>query len=426
MASPHVGVRSADADRRVFAGHHVRRSRDRCANLANTPTPPAGGEAMTQNINLSALSAAGVSVWLDDLSRDRLTSGNLQQLIDTRSVVGVTTNPSIFLHAISHGQAYTRQLTQLAERGADAESAIRTVITDDVRAACDVLRPQWETSRGVDGRVSIEVDPRLADDTEATVTQAAELWKIIDRPNLFIKIPATTAGMPAITATVAEGISVNVTLIFSVKRHRQAMDAYLAGLEAAHQAGRDLTGIHSVASLFVSRVDTEIDQRLEAIGTDAARALRGQAAIANARLAYAAYQDVFEAGTRYAALSYAGAHVQRPLWASTGVKNPAYPDTMYVTELIAPLTVSTIPEQTLEALADHGVIVADSITGTVTDAQTALDNVTAVGVDLSDVFGVLENQGVGTFATSWQQLLDAYPTSAATAANVQGRGEPDR
>jgi transaldolase len=381
---------------------------------------------MTQNPILSALSAAGVSVWLDDLSRDRLTSGNLQQLIDTRSVVGVTTNPSIFLNAISHGQAYTRQLTELAERGADADSAVRTVITDDVRAACDVLRPQWEASRGVDGRVSIEVDPRLAHDTEATVSQAAELWKIIDRPNLFIKIPATTAGMPAITAAVAEGISINVTLIFSVERHRQAMDAYLAGLEAAQLAGRDLTAIHSVASLFVSRVDTEIDQRLDALGSDAAMALRGQAAIANARLAYAAFQEVFEAGTRYAALSYAGAHVQRPLWASTGVKNPAYPDTTYITELIAPHTVSTIPEHTLEALADHGVIVADSITGRIADAQTVLDNVSAVGVDLSDVFGVLENDGVAKFAASWRQLLDAYSTSAATAENAQGSGELDR
>jgi transaldolase len=380
---------------------------------------------MTQNLKLSALSAAGVSVWLDDLSRDRLTSGNLQQLIDTRSVVGVTTNPSIFLHAISHGEAYTRQLTQLAERGVDADSAMRAVITDDVRAACDVLRPQWEASSGVDGRVSIEVDPRLAHDTEATVSQAAELWKIVDRPNLFIKIPATAAGLLAITATVAEGISVNVTLIFSVERHRQVMDAYLAGLEAAQHAGRDLSEIQSVASLFVSRVDTEIDQRLEAIGTDSAMALRGQAAIANARLAYAAYQEVFEAGTRYAAVSYAGAHVQRPLWASTGVKNPAYPDTMYITELIAPHTVATIPEHTLEALADHGVIVADSITGSTTDAQGVLDDVSAVGVDLSDVFGVLENQGVATFATSWRQLLDAYPTSAATAENAQGSGEPD-
>jgi transaldolase len=366
---------------------------------------------VTQNMILSALSAAGVSVWLDDLSRDRLTSGNLQQLIDTRSVVGVTTNPSIFQHAISHGQAYTRQLTQLAERGVDADSAIRTVITDDVRTACDVLRPQWEASGGVDGRVSIEVDPRLAHDTDATVSQAAELWKIVDRPNVFVKIPATTAGMPAITAAVAEGISINVTLIFSVERHRQVMDAYLAGLEAAQRAGRDLTGIHSVASLFVSRVDTEIDRRLEAIGTDAAMALRGQAAIANARLAYAAYQDVFEAGSRYAALSYAGANVQRPLWASTGVKNPAYPDTMYIIELIAPHTVSTIPERTLEAVADHGVIVGDAITGTAGDAQRVLEEVRAVGVDLEDVFVVLENDGVAKFAASWQQLLDAYPTS---------------
>ena len=381
---------------------------------------------MTQSLILSALSAAGVSVWLDDLSRERLTSGNLQQLIDTRRVVGVTTNPSIFLRAISHGQAYTRQLTELVQRGDGADSAIRTIITDDVRAACDVLRPQWDASGGVDGRVSIEVDPRLADDTEATVSQAAELWKIVDRPNLFIKIPATTAGMPAITATVAAGISVNVTLVFSVERHRQVMDAYLAGLEAAQHAGRDLTGIHSVASLFVSRVDAEIDQRLEAIGTDAAMALRGQAAIANARLAYAAYQDVFEDGARYAALSYAGAHVQRPLWASTGVKNPAYPDTMYVTELIAPHTVSTIPEHTLEALADHGVIVADSITGRIADAQTVLDNVSAVGVDLSDVFGVLENDGVAKFATSWQQLLDAYRASAGADEDVRGRGEPVR
>jgi transaldolase len=381
---------------------------------------------MTQNLILSALSAAGVSIWLDDLSRDRLTSGNLQQLIDTRSVVGVTTNPSIFQHAISQGQAYTRQLTQLAERGADADSAIRAVITDDVRAACDVLRPQWEGSRGVDGRVSIEVDPRLAHDTEATVSQAAELWKIVDRPNLFIKIPATAAGMPAITATVAEGISVNVTLIFSVERHRQVMDAYLAGLEAARHAGRDLTGIHSVASLFVSRIDTEVDQRLEAIGTDAAMALRGQAAIANAHLAYAAYQNVFETGERYAALSYADANVQRPLWASTGVKNPSYPDTKYVTELIAPNTVSTIPERTLEAVADHGVVVGDSITGKIPHAQTVLDDVSAVGVDLDDVFALLENDGVAKFAASWRQLLDAYPTSAGTAENAQGGGEPDR
>lgn len=381
---------------------------------------------MTQNPALSALSAAGVSVWLDDLSRDRLTSGNLQQLIDTRSVVGVTTNPTIFQHAISHGTAYTPQLTELAERGADDESAIRTIITDDVRAACDVLRPQWEASGGVDGRVSIEVDPRLAYDTDATVDQAVELWKIVDRPNLFIKIPATTAGMSAITATVAEGISVNVTLIFSVERHRQAMAAYLAGLEAAQRAGRDLSAIHSVASLFVSRVDTEVDRRLAEVGTDAARALRGQAAIANARLAYAAYQNVFEAGQRYAALSYSGAHVQRPLWASTGVKNPAYPDTMYITALVAPNTVSTIPEHTLEAFAEHGVTDGDSVTGTAGHAQAVLDAVSAVGVDLADVFAMLENDGVAKFATAWGELLDAYSTSAQAAQPHTPEGEPDR
>lgn len=381
---------------------------------------------MTQNPRLAALSAAGVSVWLDDLSRDRLRSGSLQQLIDTRSIVGVTTNPSIFQHAISHGHAYDQQITELAKRGVDAESAIRTVITDDVRAACDVLRPQWEASQGLDGRVSIEVDPRLAHNADQTASQAVELWKIVDRPNLFIKIPATSAGMSAITSTVAEGISVNVTLIFSVERHRCAMNAYLAGLESAQQAGRDLAQIHSVASLFVSRVDTEIDQRLEAIGTHTARALRGQAGIANARLAYAAYQDVFEAGQRYAALSYAGARVQRPLWASTGVKNAAYPDTMYINELIAPHTVSTIPEETLEAVADHGVIAADVINGTAASAQAVLDEISAVGVDLTDVFTVLENDGVAKFAASWHQLLDAYPRSAGPAANTRGAGEPDR
>ncbi|MFG1932670.1 transaldolase [Mycobacterium sp. NPDC048908] len=378
---------------------------------------------MTQNAVLSALSAAGVSVWLDDLSRDRITSGNLQHLIDTRSVVGVTANPSIFERAISGSQSYTRQLTELARQGADPEFAIFTVITDDVRSACDILRPQWEASGGVDGRVSIEVDPRLANDPEATVRQAAALWKIIDRPNLFIKIPATSAGMQAITAALAEGISVNVTLIFSVERHRQVMDAYLAGLEAAQLAGRNLAEIHSVASLFVSRVDTEVDRRLETIGTDRALGLRGKAAIANARLAYAAYQDVFESGPRYARLSSAGAHVQRPLWASTGVKNPDYPDTMYVTELIAPHTVSTIPEDTLEAVADHGAV-ADSIIGTADRSRTVLDQISAAGVDLADVFSVLENDGVAKFTASWRQLLDAYPSS--TTETERGGGGPGR
>ena len=225
----------------------------------------------TQNPNLAALSAAGVSVWLDDLSRDRLQSGNLQELIDTKSVVGVTTNPSIFQKAFADGDAYDAQIAELAERGADVDATIRTVTTDDVRSGCDVLAPQWEASDGVDGRVSIEVDPRLAHETDKTVAQAVELWKIVDRPNLFIKIPATKAGLPAITAVLAEGISVNVTLIFSVERHRAVMDAYLAGLEKAREAGHDLSKIHSVASFFVSRVDTEIDKRLEKIGSEPRR-----------------------------------------------------------------------------------------------------------------------------------------------------------
>ena len=253
---------------------------------------------MTLNPNLAALSAAGVSVWLDDLSRDLLQSGKLQQLIDTRSVVGVTTNPSTFERALTHGRAYDGQIAELTARGTDIDTAVRTAITDDIRAACDVLRPQWAAADGVDGRVSIEVDPSLAHNTDATVTQAVELAKIVDRPNVFIKIPATAAGLPAIAAALAKGVSVNVTLIFSAQRHRAVMNAYLAGIEAAQHAGADVSRIHSVASLFVSRVDTEVDKRLEAIGTDEALTLRGQAGIANARLAYAAYQQVFEAEPR--------------------------------------------------------------------------------------------------------------------------------
>jgi transaldolase len=362
---------------------------------------------MTQNPNLAALSAAGVSVWLDDLSRQRLQSGNLQELIDTESVVGVTTNPSIFQAALSHGDAYDAQVAELAERGADVDATIRTVTTDDVRNGCDVLAPQWEASGGVDGRVSIEVDPRLAHETDKTIQQAIELWKIVDRPNLFIKIPATKAGLPAITAVLAEGISVNVTLIFSVERHREVMDAYLAGLEAAKQAGHDLSKIHSVASFFVSRVDTEIDKRLEKIGSGEALALRGQAGVANARLAYAAYQEVFVGGDRYTQLEKDGARVQRPLWASTGVKNPDYSDTLYVTELVAPHTVNTMPEKTIDAVADHGVVTGDTITGTASAAQEVFDKLGAVGVDLTDVFLVLESEGVEKFEASWMELLDA-------------------
>ncbi|KWX25029.1 transaldolase [Mycolicibacterium wolinskyi] len=361
---------------------------------------------MTQNPNLAALSAAGVSVWLDDLSRDRLQTGNLQNLIDTRSVVGVTTNPSIFQAALSKGTAYDAQVKELAERGADVDATIRTVTTDDVRNACDVLAKQYEASGGVDGRVSIEVDPRLAHDTDKTILQAIELWKIVDRPNLLIKIPATLAGLPAITAVIAEGISVNVTLIFSVERHRAVMDAYLAGLEKAKEAGHDLSKIHSVASFFVSRVDTEIDARLDKIGSEDALALRGQAGVANARLAYAAYEEVF-GGDRYAALKADGARVQRPLWASTGVKNPEYSDTLYVTELVAPNTVNTMPEKTLEAVADHAEITGNTVSGTAAAAQETFDKLAAIGIDLPDVFKVLEDEGVEKFEKSWQELLDA-------------------
>jgi transaldolase len=358
---------------------------------------------MSQNPNLAALSAEGVSVWLDDLSRNLIQSGKLRQLIDTRSVVGVTTNPSTFERALSHGRAYDGQIAELTGRGTDIDTAVRIAITDDVRAACDVLRPQWEASDGVDGRVSIEVDPSLAHNTDATVTQAVELVKIVDRPNVLVKIPATPAGLPAITETLAEGVSVNVTLIFSVQRHREVMDAYLAGIEAARHAGADLSQIHSVASLFVSRVDTEVDKRLEAIGSDEALSLRGQAGIANARLAYAAYQQVFEAEPRYTALRAAGARIQRPLWASTGVKNARYPDTMYVAELVAPNTVSTIPEPTLEAVADHGVIAAETVIGKAAQAQDVFDRLTAVGIDLPNVFAVLEHDGVSKFAASWSR-----------------------
>ena len=362
---------------------------------------------MTQNQNLAALSAAGVSVWLDDLSRDRLQTGNLQELIDTKSVVGVTTNPSIFQSALSSGDAYDDQINELAARGADVEATIRTVTTDDVRNACDVLAKQYEQSDGVDGRVSIAVDPRMAHDTDKTILQAIDLWKTVDRPNLLIKIPATMPGIPAITAVLAEGISVNVTLIFSVERHRMVMDAYLAGLEKAKEAGHDLSRIHSVASFFVSRVDTEIDKRLESIGSEEAMALRGKAAVANARLAYAAYEEVFLGGDRFSALQSSGARVQRPLWASTGVKNPDYSDTLYVTELVAPNTVNTMPEKTIDAVADHGVVTGDTVTGRAAEAQEVFDKLADIGIDLPDVFKVLEDEGVEKFEKSWLELLDA-------------------
>ncbi|HLS75308.1 MAG TPA: transaldolase [Nocardia sp.] len=366
---------------------------------------------MAQNENIAALAAAGVSVWLDDLSRDRIRSGNLAELIETRGVVGVTTNPTIFQGALSKGHAYDEQLKELAAAGADADAAIRTITTDDVREACDVLAGVYETTGGKDGRVSIEVDPRFAFDADKTVAQAIDLWKTVDRPNLFIKIPATEAGLPAITSVIGEGISVNVTLIFSVRRYRAVMGAYLDGLRRARTAGHDLARIHSVASFFVSRVDTEIDKRLEAIGTEEALALRGKAGVANARLAYAEYLDVFDnAGAHastYKHLASSGALKQRPLWASTGVKNPDYPDTLYVTELVAPNTVNTLPEKTLEAVADHGEVRGDTVSGTAAEAAEVFERLKSVGIDLDDVFAQLEREGVEKFEQSWEELLTA-------------------
>ncbi len=360
---------------------------------------------MANTDRLAELSRAGVSIWLDDLSRQRLRSGNLAELIRDRHVVGVTTNPTIFAGAVAQGEDYDEQVRSLAERGADVHAAVRELTTGDVREAADTLRETWLATEGKDGRVSIEVDPGLARDTDRTVAEAAELWKTVDRPNIFVKIPATEQGLPAITRSLADGISVNVTLIFSVERYRAVIDAFFAGLEQARANGHDLSRIRSVASFFVSRVDAEVDKRLEAIGTEEALALRGEAAIANARLAYAACQEKF-AEQRWAALAGAGAHPQRPLWASTGVKNPEYSDTRYVDRLVVADTVNTMPEKTLHAAADHAEITGDTVTGTAGDAQRVFDRLSAVGIDIPDVFRTLEDEGVEKFDTSWNELLD--------------------
>ncbi|WP_340683106.1 transaldolase [Amycolatopsis coloradensis] len=357
------------------------------------------------NDKLAQLSEAGVSIWLDDLSRERLNTGNLADLIRDKHVVGVTTNPTIFANAMSKGEAYDEQTRELAARGADVEATIRELTTTDVRNAADLFRDVYTATNGVDGRVSIEVDPRLAKDSDKTVAEAQDLWKTVDRPNVLIKIPATEEGLPAITKTLAEGISVNVTLIFSVERYRAVIEAYFAGLEQAKANGHDLKGIHSVASFFVSRVDTEIDKRLDAIGTDAATALRGEAAIANARLAYAAFEELF-ASDRWKALAEAGANPQRPLWASTGVKDPQYSDTRYVDQLVVKDTVNTMPEKTLEAAGDHADITGDTVTGKGPDAQVVFDKLRVVGIDIDDVFKVLEDEGVEKFEKSWTELLE--------------------
>src|SRR6266581_9363574 len=329
---------------------------------------------------LTALSTAGVSIWLDDLSRERLVSGSLADLAASDHVVGVTTNPSIFAKAITGGDAYQAQLSDLAARGVSVEEALRALTTLDVRWACDVLRPAYDASGGVDGRVSIEVDPRLAHDTGATIAEARALWWLVDRPNLFIKIPAARQGIPAIAACLAEGISINVTLIFALRRYDAVMDAFLDGMERAAQAGHDLSSVASVASFFVSRVDTEVDARLDKIGTSEAAALRGRAAIANARLAYQHYERVFRS-PRWAALARAGARPQRPLWASTGVKDPAYPDTRYVVDLVTRGVVNTMPEATLRAMADHGALRGDIVRPGYHDAAEVMAALAEIGVD---------------------------------------------
>ena len=355
--------------------------------------------------NLKALTAQGVSIWLDDISRDRLRSGNLEELIRTKEVSGVTSNPTIFAAALSKGDAYAEQLHDLTLRGVDVGEAVRALTTYDIRWACDVLMPVYHGSGGKDGRVSIEVDPRLARDTERTVAEARALWWLVDRPNLLIKIPATVEGLPAITRCLAEGISVNVTLIFSLERYRAVIEAWLDGLEQARAAGRDLSTIESVASFFVSRVDTEIDKRLEAIGTPEALELRGKAAVANARLAHAAFEEYINS-PRWESLAADGARPQRPLWASTGVKNPAYPPTLYVDELVTRGTVNTMPEKTIDAVAAQGRITGDTVRDFYEDAKSVMDRLKKVGIDYDDVVRVLEDEGVAKFEASWNELLE--------------------
>ncbi len=369
---------------------------------------------------LADLSAAGVAVWLDDLSRERLRSGNLEELVREKEVVGVTTNPSIFQKALSDGAAYDDQVQDLALRGTDVGEAVRMLTTYDVRWACDVLREVYDRTDGVDGRVSIEVDPRVAQDTDRTVAEAKALWWLVDRPNLYIKIPATLPGLPAITQVLAQGISVNVTLIFSLERYDAVMDAFLDGMEQARANGYDLSRIGSVASFFVSRVDTEIDKRL-----GDGQELRGQAAIANARLAYQHYEQVFSS-ERWKALEQTGAKPQRPLWASTGVKDPSYDDTQYVVELVAPGTVNTMPEGTLDAVADHGVVRGDTVTSAYAEAQQVLDDLKAAGIDYDDVVQQLEEEGVSKFEDSWNALIESVTEQLQKAgADVAADGGAD-
>jgi transaldolase len=360
------------------------------------------------------LSDVGVSIWLDDLSRDRIESGSLESLIANRNVVGVTTNPTIFASALATGKSYAPQMAQLAAQGASVTDAVFAATCDDVAKACDIFRPVYDATAGRDGRVSIEVEPTLAFDATATIAQAKELFARVARENVMIKIPATLEGLAAITAVLGEGISVNVTLIFSLERYAQVIDAYLAGLELAKANGHDLASIHSVASFFVSRVDTEIDRRLVAIGSDEALVLKSAAGVANARLAYELFDNSFST-ERAKALIDSGAHRQRPLWASTGVKDPSLPDTLYVTELAAPATVNTMPEKTLEATFDHGPIHGDAITGRFDEARATIAAIEALGISLTEVTTLLEREGVDKFIVSWNELLDIVTAALESA-----------
>ena len=353
--------------------------------------------------NIDDLYALGTSTWLDDLSRDRIKSGNLAEILDSKSIVGVTTNPSIFASAMSKGTAYDEQIAQLKAAGTAVDEAVYAMTIDDVRDACDILAPIYERTDGKDGRVSIEVDPRFSADYDKTIAQARELWGKVDRPNVMIKIPATDESIPAITDALAEGISVNVTLIFSVGRYQQVIDAFKAGIKKAADNGKDVSTIHSVASFFVSRMDTEVDNRLNAIGSEEALALRGKAGIANARLAYGLFLK--ELGD--AAELPAGANPQRPLWASTGVKNPDYPKTMYISELAGPNTVNTMPEGTIDAVLEDGNLHGDTLNGTQEDAKQVFDQLKAAGIDMDDVVRVLEQEGVEKFVASWSELLES-------------------
>ncbi|MCC3279320.1 transaldolase [Arthrobacter sp. zg-Y40] len=362
----------------------------------------------------AALSEAGVSIWLDDLSRERIVSGSLKKLIDEKNVVGVTTNPSIFAAALANGESYAAQVQQLSRSGADVDKSVFEITTDDVIQACDVFAPLAEATHGVDGRVSIEVDPRLSRDTQGTINEAKELFDKVGRYNVLIKIPATKEGLPAITATLAAGISVNVTLIFSLERYREVINAYMLGIEQAKENGHDLSTIHSVASFFVSRVDAEIDKRLDGIGTDEAKALKGKAGLANARLAYQVFEEQF-VSERWQVLSAAGANAQRPLWASTGVKDPALPDTLYVTGLVAPHTVNTMPEKTLEATADHGEVTGNTVSGTYEESNAVLDSLDGLGISYNEVVEQLETEGLDKFVASWGELLQTVQTALDTA-----------